>query len=188
MGGKQTRKRQHFSLFIAGLIFLAGCPAGKIEKVQKIEKPPAREESREALATAQKLIASGDYEAAAEMTRQALLFSGAKPPADEALFQLGLLYAHFKNPKKDHAKALEFLRKLVEDFPRSPWAERAQVWMALLQENEAATNAINKIREENSDSAHAIKKLKEENEHLTQIIDKLKQIDIEIENKKKKSK
>jgi hypothetical protein len=122
------------------------------------------------------------------MTQTALLLSGRNPPADEALFQLGLLYAHFKNPAKDHPKALHHFRKLIEDHPRSPWAERAQVWMALLQENETAYKLANRLREENFSSAQTIKKLKEENDNLAEVIQKLKQIDIEIEEKKKKTK
>jgi tetratricopeptide (TPR) repeat protein len=188
MGGKQTRRRQHFSLLIAGLIFLAGCTAGKIEKVpERVEKPPVRDEARETLALAQKLLASGEYDAATQLTQKALLLSGRKPPADEALFQLGLLYAHFKNPGKDYPKALNHFRKLIEDHPQSPWAERAQVWMALLQENETAHKLMNKMREENFTSTQTIKKLKEDNDNLTEVIQKLKQIDIEIEEKKKKT-
>jgi tetratricopeptide (TPR) repeat protein len=188
MGGKQTRRRQHFSLLVAGLIFLAGCTAVKIEKVpEKVEKPPVRDEARETLTLAQKLLASGEYDAAAQLTQKALLLSGRKPPADEALFQLGLLYAHFKNPAKDYPKALNHFRKLIEDHPRSPWTERAQVWMALLQENDSAQKLVNKMREENFSSAQTIKKLKEDNDNLTEVIQKLKQIDIEIENKKKKT-
>ena len=75
----------------------------------------------------------------------------------EALFNMGLIYAHSGNPKKDFEKSIEFFKKLIKDYPESPLIEQSKIWVEVLQKNE----------------------------ELNQVIQKLKQVDIEIEEKKR---
>ncbi|MDH5767649.1 MAG: hypothetical protein OEZ31_01650 [Nitrospirota bacterium] len=74
-----------------------------------------------------------------------------KLPADEALFNIGLIYSHYGYQKKDYKKSLTFYKRLVRDFPMSPLVEQAKIWIGVLE-----------------------------------VIEKTKQVDIEIEEKKKK--
>lgn len=122
------------------------------------------EGGREFLLRSQKLVAQGNYEAALKENQRGFSLSGKNPPGDEALFNIGLIYAHSGNPKKDYGKAILFFNKLTKDCPQSPWVEQARIWTAVLQENE---------------------KLKQSIENLNQVMEKSKQVDIEIEEKKR---
>jgi tetratricopeptide (TPR) repeat protein len=127
-------------------------------------KTEEREEARESFSLSQKLLAEGNYEGALKENQRILSLSGQNPPADEALFNIGLIHAHPGNTKRDYGKSLTFFRKLIKEYPQSPWAEQAKTWAGMLQENEKLSRSI---------------------EELTRVIEKSKQVDIEIEEKKR---
>jgi tetratricopeptide (TPR) repeat protein len=121
---------------------------------QKMEEP---DDAREALVRSQRLLAQGDFDGALAAAQRALALSPRRPPEDDALLTLGLIYAHPGNPKKDFKKSLEFFSRLVKEYPKSLSAEEGKVWIGVLQENEK----------------------------LTEVIQKSKQVDLEIEEKKR---
>jgi tetratricopeptide (TPR) repeat protein len=138
------------------------------QTVEKSEKPKQGEakveskaedpdEAREALVRTQRLLAQGDFDGSIAATQRALSLSPRKPPEDEALLYLGLIYAHPGNPKKDFTKSLEFFRRLLKEYPKGLPAEQAKIWIGVLQENEK----------------------------LNEVIQKSKQVDLEIEEKKR---
>jgi tetratricopeptide (TPR) repeat protein len=131
------------------------------ERLERTKPPEPKVEQRgeayEALFRAQRLLAQGDFEGSLIENQKVLSSAGHKPPEDEALFNLGLIYAHSANPKRDYSKSLDFFRKLLKDYPKSPLVEQAKIWIAVLQENEK----------------------------LNQVIEKSKQVDLEIEEKKR---
>jgi hypothetical protein len=110
----------------------------------------------------------------------ALTLAGGKPPADEALFALGLNYADARNPLRDYRKAADFFRKVSQGFPSSPVAEQARTWVTLLEERRRILQDQRKVARENE-------RLSQENEKLKQVIEKSKQVDIEIEQKRRGS-
>ena len=77
---------------------------------------------------------------------------------------MGLICAHFGNPKKDYGKSIGFFKKLTKDYPQSPFVVQARIWTGILQENEKLNQTIQK---------------------LNQVIEESKQVDIEIEEKKR---
>lgn len=113
--------------------------------------PPAGEEPPKFASVnvqrARKLLAQRDYEASLKISEKALAQSGAQAPADEALFSLGLIYAHQENPRKDYAKALGYFQRLLKEFPKSPLAEEAKAWAGVLQENHNLKQVIEKTKE-----------------------------------------
>jgi tetratricopeptide (TPR) repeat protein len=151
MGGKPTGTGKHVYFCAACLIFLSflGCTLAK--DIQD------REIARRYLLRSQELFAQGDYEGSLRENQRVLSLGINGPPEDEALFNMGLLYAHFGNPKKDYQKSLVSFRKIVKDHPRSPWVEQAKIWVGVL----------------------------EAMEKLNEVIKKSKQVDIEIEEKKR---
>ena len=182
MGRKQPRTRKFIYFCIAILIIfsISGCPAlegtrqrMKIEsstyekREEKAEDQKKREEetgAMEHLARGQQLLARGDYEGALKENETVLSLSGNRPPGDSALFNMGLIYVHFANPKKDYGNAFTFFNKLLKDYPKSPLAEQAKIWKAVLQEFEKLTQTVAK---------------------LNQVIEDSKKVDIEIEEMKR---
>jgi len=128
------------------------------EKLKKLEaKTEEYGTAREYLLRSHKLLAQGDYEGSIDENQKVLSLSNPRSPKDEALFNIGLIYAHFGNPKKDFGKSIDFFKRLIKDYPKSPLVEQAKIWVEVLQENE----------------------------ELNQVIQKLKQVDIEIEERKR---
>jgi len=158
LGRKRTRTWMYLYLSIACMIFisLAGCAT--------LKEMEAKRETPEYFITAQKLLDQGDYEGALRENEKVLSLYDNIPPGDEALFNIGLIYAHYGYPKRDYKKSLDLFKRLVKTFPQSPLAGQAKLWIGILQENE---------------------RLNREIEELNKTIKKSKQVDIEIEEKKK---
>ena len=84
--------------------------------------------------------------------------------AEEALFNIGVIYAHNGYPKRDYQKSLEHFRRLVRIFPQSPFAGWAKIWIGIIQDN---------VR------------LKKEVEELNKNFRKSRQVDIDIDEKRR---
>ena len=169
MGGERNRAGKLIHICVAGLIFfvLSGCMTFKKEfnesTTQEVvpERASKPEDSTttacEILLRSKRLLPRGDYAGSLKESQRVLSLPGKNPPKDQALFQIGLIYAHVDNPQKDFGKALEYFRRVIKDYPKSPLAEEARVWAGVLQENEK----------------------------LSQVIEKSKQVDISVEEKKR---
>jgi tetratricopeptide (TPR) repeat protein len=169
MGGERTRTGKFVYFCAAGLIFfvLSGCMTFKKEFNQSTsqevtpEKASKQGESAnpacEFLLRSKKLLHRGDYAGSLKESQRVLSLPGKNYPKDQALFQMGLIYAHVDNPQRDFGKALEYFKRVVKDYSQSPLAEEARVWAGVLQENEK----------------------------LSQVIEKSKQVDIAVEEKKR---
>ena len=132
------------------------------KEVERVKHPEAKGEEngegREHLLRSQKLLAQGNYEGAVAENKKILSLPDSRSPKDEALFNLGVIYAHFGNPQQDLQKSIEFFKTLLKNSPKSSLAEQAKVWVEVLQENAG----------------------------LNHLLQKLKQVDIEIEDMKRK--
>jgi len=145
MGGKSARAGKFLYLCFAVVMMFsfAGCLSSQKtvtsrgetlgERKGQPEKP--RETAAGHLSRARSLVAQGDFEGALREDQKALHLAAKNPPADEALFRLGLIYAHPGNPHKDFDKSLSFFQRLVNEYPGNLWAEDAKVWVGILQEN-----------------------------------------------------
>lgn len=120
-------------------------------------KPEPKDDAREGLKRAQRLFGHRDYLAALKENQRVLSLYKRDWPGDQALFNMGLIYAHMENPHRDFNRSLFFFQKMMKDFPQSPLANEARVWAGVLQEN-----------------------LK-----LGDLIEKFKQVDIAVEEKKR---
>lgn len=158
MGRKRTRTWKYLYFSIACMIFvsLAGCAI--------VKEMEAKREARGYLTMAQKLLDQGDYEGSLEENQKVLSLYSNVPPGDEALFNIGMIYAHYGYPKGDYKKSLDYFKRLSEVFPQSSWVGQAKLWIGILQENERLNREIEKLNE---------------------TIKKSKQVDIELDEKKK---
>ncbi len=151
MGEKRLREGQHVYFCIACLIFLSLTSCALIKELRD------REEARDSLLRGQALLAQGDYDGSLKENQKVLSLYPNRPPGGKALFNIGLVYAHVGNPKRDYRRALGFFRRLTSEYPQSPLVEQARIWIGVLQANEK----------------------------LSQMLEKSKQVDIEIEEKKR---
>jgi tetratricopeptide (TPR) repeat protein len=165
MGGKRTRKRKSLYLFFAGLIFLPllNCTtSGGLKE---------RNEAREYLRSSQEFFAQGDYERSLLENQYVLSLPDDRSCKDEALFNMGLIYVHSGNPERDTAKSTSYFKKLIQDYPQSPFAEQAKVWVSTLQEMDELNQVIERSHqiiefsrlemEELNESMHAALKVEE---------------------------
>jgi len=158
LGRKRSRNWKCFYLCIAGLIAvsLAGCTALKQMKTSW--------SAREHLAAARTLFDQGDYEGSLRENQKVISLSDNSPPEDEALFYAGVIYAHYGYHRRDYQKSLDHFKRLVRNFPQSPYTGKARIFIGILQDNERSKREI---------------------EALNKTIKKSKQVDIEIDEKKK---
>ena len=148
-----------------GMMNRARLETRKRENANAVEPQGAKEqdgtkedtEVHEHLLRGRNLFIQGDYEGSLKEYKKVLSLSANSPPGDTALFNMGLIYAHPKNPRRDLAMSLSVFQRLIKDYPQSPRAEQARIWVGLFQENEA----------------------------LKQLMEKSKQVDIDIEEMKK---
>lgn len=155
MGGKSSRARQHFHICITLLtFFFGGCTVIKKElpEAKAPEPPPVvepavvpappevaapaenleRREADERLTLAQNLLAKGDYEGSLRESQRVVVLSKDQSPADTAIFNMGLVYAHPKNPRKDNKRAISFFSRVIKSYPESSWVEHAKIWVGVL--------------------------------------------------------
>ncbi len=157
MGRKQRRARQLVCFFIAGLVLFslwscsflkkqfiieAGLPTANAGTQNEPRKPEGK-----GLQKAKSFFLRGDYESAIEENQKVFSLTGKNPPGDQALYNMALIYAHFANPKKDYEKSILLLKKLSNDFPRSPLVEETKIWAEVLQENGKLLQVIEKYKE-----------------------------------------
>jgi tetratricopeptide (TPR) repeat protein len=80
-----------------------------------------------------KVVENHNFEEAVQENLQILEKAGKKKPADEALYNLGLIYAHIDNPAKDYKKSQKYFHVLIEQFPDSELAEEGRIWLGLFE-------------------------------------------------------
>jgi tetratricopeptide (TPR) repeat protein len=162
MGRKRTRARKLTYFCAAGLILfvLHGCTP--LENMRG--KIKGKVEAYQYLHRSKELLAQGDYEGAFNENSKILSLAIHRSPEDEALFNIGRIYAHPGNPKKDYKKSIFFFEKLLEDFPQSSWSEQAKIWVGILQENEKLNQRV-----------EALNRMDETSKQLDRMIEEWKQ-------------
>ena len=165
MGDKRERTRQYFYISVAGLVivFLAGCSV--------IAGLQGKQETNEAMGLARRYLEKGDYDAAERENIRIISTCANMYPADEAFLNLGLIYAHPGNPKRDPDKAAASFKNLLTFFPESRFAGQAKILLGVVYRYE-------KMTQENE-------RLEKEVQELKASIKKAKQIDLELDMKKK---
>jgi outer membrane protein assembly factor BamD (BamD/ComL family) len=95
-----------------------------------------RREADDQILHSRQLLANGDYKGALEANRAVLSEFGKDSPSDEALFNMGLIYAHYGNPDKDYNRSVNYFRKVIDEYPQSPLIEQARIWSGVLRDLE----------------------------------------------------
>ncbi len=69
----------------------------------------------------------GNYEACLDQYEK--LIENEPETADRVLFEMGIIYAHPKNGRKNYQRALECFRKIIGDYPDSEYRRDSQMMM-----------------------------------------------------------
>ena len=127
MGREHIGTGKHILLCIACLIFSLfwGCVS-----VKKVEKQNSQDSF---LLHSQKLVEEGNFDGALKENEKVISLFKKEPPGDQAIYNMGLIYAHYNNPGKDFNKSLMYFEKLIEEYPESPLAVQAKIWVELLK-------------------------------------------------------
>ena len=158
MGRKRTWKRQHLLFyFVCCMIITSGLTAcAHLEETWQPKDP---------ILQARIFMKNGEYKAAlGEIEKN--LRSGQVDHADEALYLMGVIYAHPKNPGASLNRSIESFQILIKKHPQSDRKQEAVAW-------------ISKLRK--------IRTMEKEILDLKDQIDKLKKIDLGIEEKKRRN-
>jgi outer membrane protein assembly factor BamD (BamD/ComL family) len=103
------------------------------EKVSQKEIIVAKKKKTVPVPEPRKVVKNQNFEEAVQENLQILEKAGNKKPADEALYNLGLIYAHIDNPAKDFKKSQKYFNVLIEQFPDSELAEEGRIWLGLFE-------------------------------------------------------
>lgn len=201
MGRKRAGGGKHLFLHIACcmtmLIGFGGCVHF-----------PKEWQGEKSLATARNLMAKGNYQASLRESKEVLrLFPDSL--GNQALFQMGLIYAHPENPNPDYQKALKCFQIVTDQSPKSSpenengiWVsfhnksslkDEACIWASLLEKIVNDNKEINKSKEDIDLLEKTVKKksrrIRNLQKHIRQLriqIKRLKEIDLGIEEKKRR--
>ncbi len=86
------------------------------------------------LSQSRQFLSAGDYAGAIGENQKVLSLFPGSPPADEALFNMGLIYVHYGITDKNYVTSLGYFEKLIKEYPESLLAERAKIWVGVLED------------------------------------------------------
>lgn len=107
--------------------------AEKDRTIAALRKQSTRKDEKKPVGLRRAVVEKQNFEEAIQRNQQILSDAGTAAPADEALYNLGLIYAHIDNPAKDYRKAQDYFAQLSREFPNSPLSEHARVWLGLFE-------------------------------------------------------
>ena len=98
-------------------------------------------DSRRIFRIAADLYAHGDFENSLKINQGIISQCDHKPPGDQALFNVGLIYASQNYPKKDYKKSIAIFQRIVREYPQSPLAAQSKTWIGVLSVIERSKEA-----------------------------------------------
>lgn len=125
MGRERTKAWQHFPLYFASLIFLS------LSSCASLQHALIEADLNMKLRETRVLMQEGNFITARENNFKVLKKNVGTRRRAAALFNLGLIYAHYANPEKDYKKSIENFKQLIAEFPESPLSEEAKIWVTV---------------------------------------------------------
>ena len=135
---------------------------------------------------------------------------------DQALYQMGLLYAHPENPNQNYQKSLGAFNKILNEYSQSRLRHQAQLWVLIVKDAIDKKQKIRRLDKEKYSLAKTVEQqqieitllqkklvtkesvdlidtlentIVEQKKEITQLleqIEKLKRVDLKIEEEKQK--
>ena len=133
----------------------------------------------------QAVQATSNFDAALKQYQTALF--ERKGPPDVALYNIGLILSHPANPKKDPPKAMHLFKTLITDHPRSKFADQANAWIQVLEQQKKNAEERQRLVEEKRALSREREILSLERQKLNYANEKSQQLDVEIERRRRQS-
>ena len=204
MGPKQYRQWKHIYIRIAGcltaMLMLSGCIYY-----------PERWVSEEHLARSRYYLEKGDFQRSLKESNAAYRLY-PQSLGDEALYLQGLVWAHPANTEQHYGKSKEAFSTLLRKYPQSPLKSQAEAWVLVIREIQVSQSQLKEVEDENHRIKNELKKHRAGSRHqqqqfnqriaareqqvkdleqridkLKRNLDQLKQIDLKIDEKKRKA-
>jgi hypothetical protein len=149
--------------------------------------PPAFQwQGRQALKEAESKMGKGEYETSAQETLR-VLKEYPEAHGDQALFQMGLLYADPGNPNMDYGKSIGYFERVIREFPLSEKKEEARIWLLTLRIKEEESAQLRKkvkvLEQDTEGKEKKVKNLQEEIDERDQKLNEMKNELIQINNR-----
>ena len=122
----------------------------------------------------------GNYEASLSKYEQ--LIEKHPELADRVLFEVGIIYAHPRNEKKDYQKSLECFQKIVKDYPDSEYRRDSQMMIFQIY------NVINKdkiIAAQQTQIETSWQGVKSRGDEIITLQEKIEMLEDQIETRQK---
>jgi tetratricopeptide (TPR) repeat protein len=175
MGRKRIRQGKHVHFFIACVMLAGICGCSGLQGV--LARPDYWQ--------ANHYLEGGDYDAALKQYREIVaLYPQA---ADEALFGMGCLYAHPRNPQRDYQKSLEAFRRVVNEYPRSSYRVSAEALLSVFDEAVDRNSQTTSQKKQVETLEKQVGTLEKQVEGLQKQIEQMKEIDRSLEEKRRKA-
>jgi len=190
MGRKYSRQRKHFFLYIACWISLLLAGTGCAPYYNLYNEEPFSfdqySEANQLLLQAKLSFSGGDFLTSLKKSQE-MLNRFPQKYGDHALYMMGLIYANPEYTYVNYEISIHFFKKLVKEYPKSVFKDKAKIWIWLLNQNMDYAERIDK---KNKRNAFLEKKLRAEKKQIINLqnqIKRLKEIDLGIEKKKREA-
>ena len=193
MGGKRWEDRKHFLFYCTCLLIFIITGSGCVKTAKKVIKATAKTfqnqpqvQNAGPLGEAENMMNEGNFDGALEAYDEIATKYPKSSPGDRALFDMGIIWAYPDNPKKSYEKALKCFRQLLYYYPKSLLRDEARAWTEAIDRVIRYEGRIKDLEEKKVASQEQINALQENIGALEEQINALKEIDIGIEEKKRK--
>lgn len=190
MGRKFSRQRKHFFLYIASWISFLLAGTGCTPYYSLYSEEPFSfyqlTEANQLLLDAKLSFSRGDFLTSLNKNQE-LLKRFPLNYGEHALYMMGLIYANPEYTYVNYEISIHFFKKLIKDYPKSVFKNKAEIWIWLLNQNMDFAEQIDKKNKNIKILQNKLKTEKKESVNLQNQIKRLKEIDLGIEEKKREA-
>jgi outer membrane protein assembly factor BamD (BamD/ComL family) len=130
------------------------------------------------LAEANSQLEAGDRAGAAKTLTRVVEAGSYSGITDEALFTLALLDLRPAGEHDSNARALQLLKRLVKEYPASPWTQKSRQLLELLTGIDDLRRQVKTLKSSNQSLSGELKE-------LNRNVDQLKRLDQELEKQRR---
>ena len=190
MGRKYSRQRKHFFLYIACWISLLLAGTGCAPYYNLYNEEPFSfdqySEANQLLFQAKLSFSNGDFSTSFKKNQE-MLNRFPQKYGEHALYMMGLIYANPEYTYVNYEISIHFFKKLVKEYPKSVFKDKAKIWIWLLNQNMDYAEKNDKKNKRNAFLENKLRAEKKQIINLQNQIKRLKEIDLGIEKKKRET-